>query len=119
MKYKIHRLDRRYSYSSMFDYYIGFSDSMINGQGPLNFTRAQKWFHDTYGRSAEVKLYAKIKYWIKTQSFVAGSNSVANIDLIPECNQYWSWCSNTDDLRIYVATDKELAFFQLTHPLDR
>lgn len=115
MKYKIHHLDRRYSYSSMFAYYIGFSTTMSNGQGPLSFTRAQKWFLDTYGWSAEVKIQTNINYWLRTQKFI----TPAPIQIIPECNPHWSWAVNHDDLRIYVATDKELAFFQLANPLDQ
>jgi hypothetical protein len=34
------------------------------------------------------------------------------------CNTHWSWTNGYNDLRIYVASDKELTFFQLAHPQD-
>jgi hypothetical protein len=35
------------------------------------------------------------------------------------CNPHWSWSNSYQDLRIYVATEKELTFFQLAHPIDQ
>ena len=36
-----------------------------------------------------------------------------------ECNPLWSWSNGYEELRIYIKGDKELAFFQLSHPVDQ
>ena len=121
MRYVVQKLDGRFSYRKWFGYYIGFSGSMARGHGPLEFNTALKWFFDTYGWSAEIRQYAKINDWVNTSSMInlrqlasapISSNSPAC------CNPHWSWTNGYDDLRIYVASDKELAFFQLTHIQD-
>jgi hypothetical protein len=40
-------------------------------------------------------------------------------DLPAHCNPHWSWTYGYDELWIYVASQKELAFFQLAHPVDQ
>jgi hypothetical protein len=35
------------------------------------------------------------------------------------CNPHWSWTNGYDDLRIYVATDAEMAFFTLKYAQDK
>lgn len=124
MKYTIQKLDGRYSYNNDFEYYIGFSDRMSNGLGPLQFTRAQKWFADTYGWSAEIRIWKDIQKWYSKSvpmmavkgGWARPAGFPAPDDLPPECNQLWSWSNSYDDLRIYVHSDKELAYFQLAHP---
>jgi hypothetical protein len=131
MKYTIQLLDGRYSYNQLFEYYIGFSNRMSREQGPLYFTLVQKWFTETYGWSAEVKLYADILQWTKFYNSTSvnmykkfGSHPLLNQnpptlqDTPSICNSHWSWTNSYDDLRIYVASDKELTFFQLAHPID-
>lgn len=118
MKYKIHRLDGRFSYRKWFAYYIGFTGTMANGQGPLHFNDALKWFMETYGWSAEIRDYAKMHAWTtlsSTWTVNRGRITVADEELPGHCNPHWSWTNGYDDLRIYVATDAELAFFQLKH----
>ena len=126
MKYKICRLDGRFSYRDYFEYYIGFSSRMTSGQGPLQFNHALKWFMDTYGWSAEVRDYMKIMQWTQgpTQTFwnhVNLARTAASVltERSEHCNPYWSWTNGHDDLRIYVASSKELAFFRLSHPVDQ
>jgi hypothetical protein len=128
MKYTIQRLNKRYSYSDLFQYYIGFGTTMSNNQGPLNFDRCLQWFVQTYGWSAEIRQYSEILRWVNInqtmnrQMIRKFGNNPLGIppapDLPNSCNPYWSWCNGYNDLRVYVATDQELTFFQLAHPLD-
>jgi hypothetical protein len=124
MKYNIQKLDGRFSYRQWFGYYIGFSGYMSRGRGPLEFNNALKWFVDTYGWSAEIRQYCKIHEWVNTSSRISmaasnpGLHSGILLNSPDHCNPLWSWTNVYDDLRIYVATDKELTFFQLANPQD-
>lgn len=125
MKYDIHRLDKRFTYKKWFEYLIAFPERMTNSQGPLNFTRTQKWFTETYGWSAEVRQYADIYNYhntaLKYSGIKTGAFAGQSLEIPPECNPHWSWTNgfNTQDLRIYVGSSAELAFFQLKFPLDQ
>ena len=114
MKYKIIQTDRRYKHNELFQYYIEFSSAMVNSQGPLNFTRALKWFTETYGWTTEVALYQDITRWAAIRKIVPGQPA----EVPAECNPRWSWGKDQGSLRIYIATDSELAFFCMAHPLD-
>ena len=115
MKYEIVKLDGRFSYRNLFQYCIKFGGRMSLSRGPLHFTQVQRWFSDTYGWSAEIRQYAEIRQWIMTNNrMLKGSPS----EVPEECNPHWSWTNGYDDLRIYVATDAELNFFQLKYPCD-
>lgn len=121
MKYTIQKLDGRFSYNRDFKYYIGFNTRMSNNQGPLQFTRAIKWFNETYGWSAEIRHWNDIRQWYLTSvpmmSVKGGWVRRADTTLPEECNINWSWANSYDDLRIYIASEKELAFFQLANPV--
>ncbi len=125
MRYAIQKLDGRFTFRKYFEYYIGFTGRMSNRQGPLYFNRAQEWFTQTYGWSAEARQYEDMIQWNqKSQMYFQGipriiRNSNDPEDLPSCCNPHWSWTNGYDDLRIYVATEKELAFFQLSHPVDQ
>ena len=124
MKYTIQRLDGRFSFRKYFEYYIGFTGRMTNGQGPLHFNTAHKWFTDVYGWSAEVRQYEDMVRWTAgSQLYFQGAPRVIknsdNDELPLCCNPHWSWTNGYEDLRIYVASDQELAFFQLSHPVDQ
>jgi hypothetical protein len=130
MKYTIQRLNKRYSYSDLFQYYIGFGTTMSNNQGPLNFDRCLQWFVQTYGWSAEIRQSAEISRWVSINQTMTrqmirkfGNNHPLGIPSAPElpnsCNPYWSWTNGYDDLRIYVKSDHELSFFQLAKPVDQ
>ena len=113
MKYEIQRLDGRFTYRELFQYTIKWPSRMSNGQGPLHFTRVQKWFTETYGWSAEVRQYAEIRAWVATSNrWLKGQL----LEVPAECSEHWSWTNGYDDLRIYVKSDKELNFFQLRWP---
>jgi hypothetical protein len=121
MKYTIQKLDGRFSYNQEFKYYVGFSNRMSNNLGPQQFTQAQKWFVDTYGWSAEIRHWNDIRNWyVISVPIMAtkGSRIYPTNDNVPiECNPHWSWSNSYEDLRIYIASDKELAFFQLVNPM--
>jgi hypothetical protein len=125
MRYTIQKLDGRFTFRKYFEYYIGFTGRMSNRQGPLYFNQAQEWFTQTYGWSAEARQYEDMIQWNqKSQMYFQGipriiRNSDRPEDLPACCNPYWSWTNGYDDLRIYVATEKELAFFQLSNPVDQ
>ena len=130
MKYTIQRLDKRYSHANLFQYYIGFPARQVNNRGPECFNEALQWFTRTYGWSAEIKQYVDIKKYSTTFNIVANAMQrkfnghpllgVQNPQSIPSCcNELWSWSNLYDDLRVYVATDRELTFFQLAFPVDQ
>ena len=123
MNYKIQKLDGRHSYRRWFEYYIGFRQSMSYSQGPLQFAQAQKWFFDTYGWSAEIRQWADIHRWtamgLQTVARPWATEDSVMEHLPAVCNRHWSWTNGATDLRIYLATDQELAFFQLAHPVDQ
>ena len=110
MKYEIVKLDGRYTHRDLFQYCIKFGQRMGVNRGPLCFTQAQRWFFETYGWSAEIRQYDDIVRWFKTNNRWINPTPM---DLPPECNPHWSWTNGYDDLRIYVASDAELTFFQL------
>ena len=88
---------------------------MSSHQGPLNFTRVQKWFVDTYGWSVEIRQYSDIVNWISTGNRWLKGRAV---EIPEECNEHWSWTNGYDDLRIYVKSDQELNFFLLRWPCE-
>lgn len=124
MKYTIQKLDGRYTYRDLFEYCIKFSNRMAVDQGPLQFNDAMKWFYDTYGWSAEIRDYSKMQKWaIQSAQWIGlrrlQSPSGFAEQISAHCNPHWSWTNGYDDLRIYVASEKELSFFQLARPSDR
>jgi hypothetical protein len=129
MKYTIQRLDKRYSHADLFQYYIGFSARQINDRGPECFNEVLQWFTRTYGWSAEIKQYTDIKRYGTAFNNVAHAMQrkfnghplgFRKPQSIPSCcNELWSWSNLYDDLRVYVATDRELTFFQLAFPVDQ
>jgi len=117
MKYKIVRLDGRWSYRKYFEYAVIFSNRMSAWNGPMHFAEAQKYFFDTYGWSAEIRQWADIReyhqnVWNYVKPTIPG--------VMPECvNPYWSWTNGYEDLRIYVKSPQELTLFQLKYPVDQ
>lgn len=118
MKYEIIRLDGRFTYRDLFGYAIKFSNRMAVDHGPLQFYDALQWFMETYGWSAEIRDYSKMQKWTRQATTWMGSTRLQStqgvLEQLPDhCNPHWSWTNGYDDLRIYVATEKELNFFQL------
>jgi hypothetical protein len=124
MKYSVVNLDKRFSFNQWFQYYLDFPNSMSDSEGVLNYNRSLQWFIQTYGWSAEVRQYADMHKWatrfiplMRAKGRVYPTTSTHNLP--KECNPQWSWSNGYNNLRIYLATDKELAFFQLSFPVDR
>ena len=128
MKYEIAKLDGRFTYRDLFGYCVKFSNSMARGHGPLHFNSVLEWFRDTYGWSAEIRQYDNMMNWTTASQRVM--NQFASVRSNPGasgilserpdcCNPHWSWTNGYDDLRIYLATDKELNFFQLRWPCEQ
>ena len=123
MIYQLHRLDGRHSHNQRFQYYLEFSASMSNRSGPLHFNDAMAWSIRTWGWSAEVNQTARIMSWTTTSVALNRNRTLASsiLETPPDyCNPHWSW-SNTigRDLRLYLQSDAELAWFQLAHPVDQ
>lgn len=118
--YTIKHLDGRFSYREWFSCYLSFSGTMYRQQGPWHFSLAQKWFISTYGWSAEIRQYAEMHRWLDLQnSMVHFPNyrpAALDMNIEDICNPYWSWSNHYHDLRIYLKSDKELAFWQLRQP---
>ena len=107
MKYKIVRLDKRYSQKEYFQFMIEFSHAQWKGTGVLEFDRARKWFNTTFGWSQDVD----------TRSAMILSGSVnPTLFSMEDINPLWAYGVKYNDYRIYVATDKELNWFILSHP---
>ena len=124
MNYRIQRMDGRYSYNQHFQYFASFNTSMTRGLGPLHFNLALQWMITTWGWSSEVRQYGDILQWVKNMSVlplstVKGSGLWEVYDTSMICNPHWSWTNQHRDLRIYMASDRELMVFQLAHPVDQ
>jgi hypothetical protein len=103
MRYEITKLDYRHNHRTRYQFMIRFSTSPIGGTGALDFDRARRWFNQTYGWAQE----AEIQMAMNQQSRA--------INAPPEENLHWAYQTEYRDYRIYVASDKELAWFQLAH----
>ena len=106
MMYNIVKLDGRHSWHKIYRYSIEFPKGTYSS-GVLEFDRARRWFNRTYGWSTDVK----------TQDEIAGQLN----DRAPESHQaddlnlQWAYSTEYRNYRIYVASDKELMFFELCH----
>jgi hypothetical protein len=125
MKCHIQKLDRRYSYNDRFQHALIFQREMSRGQGPLHFNHAMQWCVQTWGWSAEVRQYYDMIRWsemiMNPLRFISTPAQIAAAEhtLPAECNPQWSWGNGMDDLRIYLKSGAELAFFQLAHQVDQ
>jgi hypothetical protein len=103
MKYQVTKLDGRFSHSGVFNYMLEFSkNTWGNGTGVLDFDRARRWMSRTYGWSQDVE----------TRTAIGRSNIVLQEG---DINLHWAYSVAYKDYRIYLASDKELTFFQLAH----
>lgn len=125
MKYSLKKLDGRFSHHKRFQYYVGFGESMYDGLGPENYNQGLKWCMETYGWSAEIRESEDIRKWYHHSVPFIRHNSALTVQSVstknlPNCyNSFWSWSNSMSRLRIYLASDKELAFFQLNFPVDQ
>lgn len=109
MKYKITKLDGRYSHREHYEYLIEFSKSNQIGTGVLDFDRARRWFNQKFGWSQDVE---------QQDAMIANQRTHKETYLPDDINFTWAYCAKYNDYRIYVATDKELNWFVLSHPKD-
>jgi hypothetical protein len=107
MKYQVTRLDRRYSHSGSFGYVLEFSKNTRAGTGVLDFDRARRWMNRTYGWSQDVEIQSAIKRLGSVRTDVAVQAE--------DINLHWAYSVAYKDYRIYLASEKELTFFQLAH----
>ena len=106
MKYKVNKMDRRYTRHG-YQYLIEFSKVTHFGTGVLDFDRARRWFTQTYGWSQDVEQQMAMQLNKRHHQDAYQPNDI---------NPHWASLIKYDDYRIYVATEKELAFFILSHP---
>ena len=106
MMYNIVELDRRHSWHKIYKYSIEFPKGVYSS-GVLDFDRARRWFNRTYGWSTDVK----------TQNEIAErlNDRVPESHRSDDLNLLWAYSTEYRNYRIYVASDKELMFFELTH----
>jgi hypothetical protein len=87
MKYKVTKMDRRHTGNHKFKYYVSVKLTRLSTFGDFNSYR--EWCWNTWGPSMELK-------W-------------ATLDDAPT----WAWMTEFNQLRIYLKSEKELAWFQL------
>jgi hypothetical protein len=106
MNYNIVKLDGRHSWSKIYRYSIEFPKGIFSS-GVLEFDRARRWFNRTYGWSQDVR----------TQNEIAGqlNRQVPESHQQEDLNLQWAYSTEYRNYRIYVASDKELMFFELAH----
>ena len=106
MKYKITKMDRRYSHYG-YKYLLEFSVSVQRGTGVLDFDRARRWFNATFGWSQDVETRAKMI-----------ENKAYNLDTYKpdDINKIWAYAVKYGDYRIYIDNDQTLSWFVLAHP---
>ena len=113
MHYKTIKLDRRHAWHQDFVHMIEFEKrgffqgKLVNNSGVLEFDRGRRWFNNTFGWSQDVD----------TRSAMILSGSVKpTLFSMEDINPLWAYGVKYNDYRIYVATDKELNWFMLSHP---
>ena len=106
MKYKITKMDGRYSRYG-YRYLIEFSQSTSRGTGVLDFDRCRRWFNEHFGWSQDVETRSRMI-----------QNRRGNRDMYEDndINPIWAYCVKYGDYRIYINDDKTLSWFVLNHP---
>jgi hypothetical protein len=106
MKYYVKKLDGRYAHNRHFDYCVEFSRNQF---GPVEFHTAMAWMIETYGYSAEVRDFM----WIRSMLEKRQQFNVPNSNVPAFINPLWSWTNGSNNLRLYMKSEKELSFFKL------
>lgn len=108
--FEIKKLDGRYSYVDYFKYMVCYNRNMRIGESPLLFSQHLEWFTNTYGWTMNIELWDETKNWYDLKNLATSETAM------PEhVNAHWSFCTRFRELRIYLASDKELEFFRLRH----
>ena len=107
-KYKIQKLDSRYTGSLYFKYLINFNagignPGIVNLDNPrIRLQNARNWFWTNYGPSGEYE------YW--------ATCFIVNPELETPVSTAWAWDTDYNHYRIYVKDDQVLSHFILGHP---
>ena len=107
MHYEVTKLDKRHSWHAQFEYMLEFSKSTWKGTGVLDFDRARRWMNKTWGWSQDVET----RLALLNRKRELRNTVVKDEDI----NLHWSYSVQYNDYRIYLFSEKELAFFQLVH----
>ena len=105
MKYKITKMDGRYSRYG-YKYLIEFVKSQ-RGTGVLDFDRSRRWFNEQFGWSQDVETRQSMKENQQNHPDAYQPNDI---------NPVWAYAVKYGDYRIYVNDDKTLSWFLLCHP---
>lgn len=106
MKYKITKMDGRYSRYG-YRYLIEFSQSQT-GTGVLDFDRSRRWFNEHFGWSQDVETRSSMKKNKENYPEAYQPNDI---------NPVWGYAVKYGDYRIYVNDDKTLSWYVLNHPV--
>ena len=106
MKYKVTKMDRRYTRHG-YQYLIEFSKVTHFGTGVLDFDRSRRWFNEHFGWSQDVETRDAMKENQRHHREAYEDNDI---------NPVWAYCVKYGDYRIYVDSDKTLSWFLLCHP---
>ena len=107
MKYKIIKLDGRYSHRHRFSHMLEFYKGTSARSGVLDYDRACRWFNDHFGWSADVEVQHEMLLHRKYNPQLHSNNDL---------NEHWATSSKYNDYRIYVQSAKELEWFLLANP---
>lgn len=88
---------------------LEFSKSTWKGTGVLDFDRARRWMNQNWGWSQDVETRSNLLQ----RRMDPGNTAVQDEDI----NQHWAYSVQYNDYRIYLTSDKELSWFQLSHPV--
>jgi hypothetical protein len=102
MRYEIVKLDHPHNRQDRYQFMICFRHGTL-GTGALDFDQARRWFNETYGWAQKAELQATMNQ--QSQA----------LDACPESNPHWAYQTKYRDYRIYVASDKEVCWFSLSH----
>jgi hypothetical protein len=86
---------------------LEFSKSTWQGTGVLDFDRSRRWMTTNWGWSQDVDTRSNL-----FQRKMAPANTAVRDE---DINLYWAYSVQYNDYRIYLKSDKELAWFQLAH----
>jgi hypothetical protein len=107
MQYEVVKLDKRHSWHAQFNYMLEFSKSTWKGTGVLDFDRSRRWMNQTWGWTQDVET----RLALLNRKRELRNTAVQDEDI----NLHWSYSVQYNDYRIYLFSEKELAWFQLAH----
>lgn len=110
MKYKVVKLDQRYSHHGDFAYMLEFSKGHWIGTGVLSFDRVRKWFTTNYGWGQDVEVRSEL---LRSKRHHAEEFEPDDI------NSVWAFSAKYNDYRIYIDNDQTLSWFLLCHPVSQ